>query len=79
MWIPVEKKFLRNAALIFGSLFTLIFGGVYLFDNPGIEIYFAFLIPVFLLIASFSGHLKHSRWEKWAGIRTTIGTCNPLS
>ena len=66
MWIPVEKKFLRNAALIFGSLFALILGKVYLFNNPGIEIYFVFLMPVFLLIASFSGHLKYSRWKKWA-------------
>ena len=66
MWVPREKIILRNAAFIFGSLFALILGKVYLFNNPGFEIYFAFLIPVVLLIMSFSGHLKNSRWEKWA-------------
>ena len=66
MWVPREKIILRNAAFIFSSLFALILGKVYLFNNPGFEIYFAFLIPVVLLIMSFSGHLKNSRWEKWA-------------
>ena len=66
MWIPVEKKFLRNAALIFGSLFALIFGGVYVSGKMGFEIYFIWLIPAVVFVASFSEHLKYSRWKKWA-------------
>jgi len=66
MWVPNEKKYLRNAAFIFGSLFALVFGGVYVSGKMGFEIYFMWLIPAFLFIVIFSGYLKYSRWKKWA-------------
>ena len=66
MWVPNEKRFGMKAAFIFGSLFALILGGVYLDNDPGVEFYFACLIPAVLFIVSFSFYLKYSSCGKWA-------------
>ena len=66
MWVPNEKKAHRNAAFIIGSLFALVFGGVFVSGKMGFEIYFIWLIPALVFIVSFSGYLKYSRWKKWA-------------
>ena len=61
MWVPNEKRFGMKAAFIFGSLFALILGGVYLDNDPGVEFYFACLIPAVLFLVSFCFYLKYSR------------------
>ena len=66
MWVPNEKKIHRNVAFIIGSLFALIFGGVYVSGKMGFEIYFIWLIPAVVFVVSFSEYLKYSRWKKWA-------------
>ena len=66
MCVPNEKKANRNVAFIIGSLFALVFGGVFVSGKMGFEIYFIWLIPVLVFIASFFNYLKYSRWEKWA-------------
>ena len=40
MWGPNEKKANRNVAFIIGSLFALVFGGVFVSGKMGFEIYF---------------------------------------